>query len=43
VAVNYWNDVIDAQGDEDYDPTEAKAIPAVRALHEDGRQGAGIL
>lgn len=33
VASNYWNDVIEDQGDEDYDPTEAKAITAVLALH----------
>jgi type III restriction enzyme len=33
VAVNYWNEVIDDQGEDDYDPTEAKAITAVLALH----------
>jgi type III restriction enzyme len=33
VAVNYWNEVIDEQGDDEYDPTEAKAITAVLALH----------
>jgi type III restriction enzyme len=33
VATNYWNEVITAQGDDDYDPTEAKAITAVLALH----------
>jgi type III restriction enzyme len=33
VATNFWNEVITAQGDDDYDPTEAKAITAVLALH----------
>ena len=33
VATNYWNDVIDNQSPEDYDPTEAKAETAVLALH----------
>lgn len=33
VATNYWNDVIEEQGDDDYDPVEAKAITAVLALH----------
>ncbi|MGH7867966.1 MAG: hypothetical protein ACREP9_10155, partial [Candidatus Dormibacteraceae bacterium] len=33
VATNYWNDVINEQGDDDYDPTEAKAVTAVLALH----------
>lgn len=33
VAQNYWNSVISAQSDEDFDPTEAKAITAVLALH----------
>jgi type III restriction enzyme len=32
VATNYWNEVINSQGD-DYDPTEAKAVTAVLALH----------
>ncbi len=33
VATNYWNEVISAQSDDEYDPTEAKAITAVLALH----------
>ena len=33
VATNYWNDVINGQGDDDYDPVEAKAITSVLALH----------
>lgn len=33
VATNYWNAVITDQGDDDYDPVEAKAITAVLALH----------
>jgi superfamily II DNA or RNA helicase len=33
VATNYWNEVINTQADDDYDPTEAKAITAVLALH----------
>lgn len=33
VATNYWNDVINEQGSDDYDPIEAKAITAVLALH----------
>jgi hypothetical protein len=32
LAVNYWNEVIDGQSPEDYDPTEAKAETAVLAL-----------
>lgn len=35
VAKNYWNQVIDEQGDDDFDPTEAKAIVAVLALHQE--------
>lgn len=33
VATHYWNEVINDQGDDDYDPTEAKAVTAVLALH----------
>jgi type III restriction enzyme len=33
VAQNYWNSVIDEQGADGYDPTGAKAITAVLALH----------
>lgn len=33
VAKNYWNEVINEQGDDGFDPTEAKAIVAVLALH----------
>ena len=33
VATSYWNEVINDQGEDDYDPTEAKAITAVLALH----------
>lgn len=33
VAANYWHEVINAQGADDYDPTEAKAETAVLALH----------
>ena len=33
VAANYWNQVIDEQGTDNYDPTEAKAVTAVLALH----------
>ncbi len=33
VASNYWNSLVEAQGDDDYDPTEAKAETAVLALH----------
>lgn len=33
VAINFWNDVINEQGDDDYDPTGAKAITVVLALH----------
>lgn len=33
VATNYWNEVINNQSDEDYDPIEAKAETAVLALH----------
>jgi hypothetical protein len=33
VAINYWTSVIEAQGDDDYDPIEAKAVTAVLALH----------
>jgi len=33
VAQNYWNSVISQQGEDDYDPTEAKAVAAVLALH----------
>lgn len=34
VAINYWNGLLDDHsGDEDYDPTEAKAETAVLALH----------
>lgn len=35
VATNYWNEVINAQSDDDYDPTEAKAETAVLALHDE--------
>jgi superfamily II DNA or RNA helicase len=35
VAQNYWNSVINDQSDDDYDPTEAKAVVAVLALHPD--------
>lgn len=33
VATNYWNEVINAQSPDDFDPTEAKAVTAVLALH----------
>lgn len=33
VAQYYWNDVIERQSDQDYDPIEAKAETAVLALH----------
>lgn len=33
VASNYWNSLVEAQSEEDYDPTEAKAETAVLALH----------
>ena len=33
VATNYWNKIIDGQDDVDFDPTEAKAVTAVLALH----------
>lgn len=33
VAQNYWNSVITDQREEDFDPTEAKAVAAVLALH----------
>ncbi|MFF1818105.1 DEAD/DEAH box helicase [Kribbella sp. NPDC058245] len=33
VATNYWNEVISGQDDDEYDPTEAKAVTAVLALH----------
>lgn len=33
VAINYWNEVITAQGDDNFDPIEAKAVTAVLALH----------
>ena len=33
VAINFWNEVINEQGDDDYDPTGAKAITVVLALH----------
>lgn len=33
VATNYWNKVIVEQGEDDFDPTEAKAVTAVLALH----------
>lgn len=33
VAQNYWNSVIDAQGEDSWDPMEAKAETAVLALH----------
>lgn len=33
VAKNYWNEVINEQTPDDFDPTEAKAIVAVLALH----------
>ena len=33
VAQFYWNSLIEAQGDDNYDPTEAKAETAVLALH----------
>lgn len=33
VASRYWNSLIEAQGDDDYDPVEAKAETAVLALH----------
>ncbi|GAB3136893.1 DEAD/DEAH box helicase [Microbispora hainanensis] len=33
VATNYWNEVINSQTDDEYDPTEAKAITAVLALN----------
>ncbi|MEU0570315.1 DEAD/DEAH box helicase family protein [Nonomuraea sp. NPDC005983] len=33
VASNYWNELVEAQTDDEYDPTEAKAITAVLALH----------
>jgi type III restriction enzyme len=35
VATNYWNEVIESQDDDDYDPTEAKAVTAVLALHSE--------
>ncbi|MDO3394910.1 DEAD/DEAH box helicase family protein [Nocardioides sp. SOB44] len=35
VATNYWDSVISAQGEDDYDPIEAKAITAVLALHSE--------
>lgn len=35
VAINYWNQVINDQGVADYDPTEAKAVTAVLALHSE--------
>lgn len=35
VASRYWNSIIDAQGDDDYDPVEAKAETAVLALHSE--------
>jgi type III restriction enzyme len=33
VATNYWNEVINNQSPDDFDPTEAKAVTAVLALH----------
>ncbi len=35
LAINYWNEIIKDQGLADYDPTEAKAVTAVLALHPD--------
>lgn len=35
VAKNYWNEVINEQGDDYFDPTEAKAVVAVLALHQE--------
>jgi type III restriction enzyme len=35
VAQNYWDSVFRAQGDDDWDPVEAKAVTAVLALHPD--------
>lgn len=33
VASSYWNDLVISQGDDDYDPIEAKAVTAALALH----------
>lgn len=33
IATNYWSKVIGEQGADDFDPTEAKAVTAVLALH----------
>ncbi|MEV2241913.1 DEAD/DEAH box helicase family protein [Micromonospora sp. NPDC049891] len=35
VATNYWNEVINMQRPDDFDPTEAKAVTAVLALHSE--------
>ena len=43
VASNYWNQVIEAQGDDDYDPIEAKAITAVLALIQRSSKQSSLL
>jgi len=35
IAQAYWDDTINRQGEDDYDPTEAKAVVAALALHPD--------
>jgi type III restriction enzyme len=35
VAANYWDELLEEQGDDNYDPVAAKAMVAVLALHPD--------
>lgn len=39
VASNYWNELLDEQDPDEYDPIEAMAITAVLALHPDVIEG----